>query len=196
MRKDTPDQADHFHAVKFYDTPEALCRIVVDFLGEGFDAGEPGLVIATPRHRDGIISELAARDHDPDRLLSSGALLLVDADETLAHCMVDGLPEPERFNQHVTAAIDRVSRGRKTCTIRAYGEMVDVLWKAGHDVAAIRVEMLWNKLAKSRDFSLLCGYAMGHFYKDASLSAIHHQHSHVVDEMGSLGAARRTRGAA
>ena len=47
----------------------------------------------------------------------------------------------------------------------AYGEMVDVLWKAGQDVAAIRLEMLWNKLAAMHDFALLCGYAMGNFYK-------------------------------
>ena len=35
----------------------------------------------------------------------------------------------------------------------AYGEMVEVLWKAGQDAAAIRVELLWNKLATTHDFS-------------------------------------------
>jgi hypothetical protein len=35
----------------------------------------------------------------------------------------------------------------------AYGEMVDVLWKAGQDAAAIRVELLWNTLATTHDFS-------------------------------------------
>ena len=62
--------------------------------------------------------------------------------------------------------------------------MVDVLWKAGQHVAAIRLEMLWNKLAMTHDFALLCGYAMGNFYKDASLAKIHDQHSHVVAGRG------------
>jgi 4-alpha-glucanotransferase len=26
--------------------------------------------------------------------------------------------------------------------------------------------MLWNRLANTHDFSLLCGYAMGNFYKE------------------------------
>ena len=29
-----------------------------------------------------------------------------------------------------------------------------------------KVEMLWNGLASTYDFSLLCGYAFGHFYKE------------------------------
>jgi hypothetical protein len=112
----------------------------------------------------------------------------------LAMFIVDGMPHAERFNAAATRAIDQVCRGRNDRTIRAYGEMVDVLWKAGHDVAAIRLEMLWNKLAMTHEFSLLCGYAMGHFYKDASLVEIHQQHSHVVSTHGvRVRAAKRTR---
>lgn len=76
--------------------------------------------------------------------------------------------------------IEQLCRGKKDRGIRAYGEMVDVLWKAGQEVAAIRVEMIWNELAATHDFALLCGYSMGSFYKDASLSQISQQHSHVV----------------
>ena len=76
--------------------------------------------------------------------------------------------------------------------VRAYGEMVDVLWQNGQDVAAIRLEMLWNKLAATQAFSLLCGYAMGTFYKDSGLSDIHRQHSHVVLDQGLAARAQRT----
>jgi hypothetical protein len=31
--------------------------------------------------------------------------------------------------------------------------MVDVLWKAGQDAASICVELLWNTLATTHDFS-------------------------------------------
>ena len=54
--------------------------------------------------------------------------------------------------------------------IRAYGEMVDVLWKQGRIEATIRLEMLWNKLANRYGIALLCGYAVGNFDKRPRLS--------------------------
>lgn len=44
--------------------------------------------------------------------------------------------------------------------------------------------MLWNDLAQTRDFSLLCGYAMGNFYKDAALEEICAQHTHALSASG------------
>jgi DcmR-like sensory protein len=61
--------------------------------------------------------------------------------------------------------------------VRACGEMVDVLWKRNQTAAATRVEMLWNELAQSHDFSLLCGYSMGNFYKDAAQDDICRHHT-------------------
>jgi hypothetical protein len=63
--------------------------------------------------------------------------------------------------------------------------MVDLLWKDGLTVAAIRLEVLWNQLAMTHDFSLLCGYAMGNFYKDAEIEDICRQHSHAISAEGT-----------
>lgn len=174
------DASGHYHAVRFYENKASLCRTVADFLGKGIVLGQPGLVIATPPHRESLLDELRARDIVVDQIQAAGDLLLLDAREVLATFMVDGLPDTKLFNIHVPAAIDRLCRGRKDCTIRAYGEMVDVLWQDGHAAAAIRLEMLWNQLAMTRDFSLLCGYAMGNFYKDAGMRDVCAQHSHVI----------------
>jgi hypothetical protein len=166
--------------VRFYENSESLCRMVAEFLGEGFVTGQPALVIATPEHRTGIVHELRARHFDVDGVQASGDLLLVDAREALSGFMVDGQPDAARFAASATESINRVCRGRTDCTVRAYGEMVDLLWKDGLTVAAVRLEMLWNQLAMTQDFSLLCGYAMGSFYKDAGVSDICKQHSHVL----------------
>jgi hypothetical protein len=192
MNRQPASDSGHFHAVKFYDTRESLCRIVAEFLGEGMVTQQPILVFATPEHRAGIVAELTARHFDVDKMQALGDLLLLDAAETLSTFMVDGMPDHDLFVASMTRAIEQVSRGRTNCTVRAYGEMVDVLWKNEQDVAAIRLEMLWNKLAATHEFSLLCGYAMGTFYKDSSLSDIHRQHSHVVIEHGSAERAQRT----
>jgi hypothetical protein len=178
--------AGHFHAVRFYENKESLCRTVADFLGEGLALGQPALVIATPVHREALFSELRARHFDVDSVAAAGDLLLLDAREVLSSFMVDGLPDAGLFTTHVPAAIDRLCRGRKNCTIRAYGEMVDVLWQDGLTTAAIRLEMLWNQLALTHDFSLLCGYAMGSFYKDAGMRDVCAQHSQVIAADSSL----------
>ncbi len=181
---DSPSNArptsGHFHAVRFYENKASLARTVSDFLAEGLATGQPALIIATPEHRDAVLQELRARHIDLDKAEAAGDLLMLDARQTLRLFMVDGMPDASLFKTHVPAAIDRLCRGRKDCTIRAYGEMVDVLWQDGLTAAAIRLEMLWNQLAMTHDFSLLCGYAMGSFYKDAGMRDICAQHSHVM----------------
>jgi hypothetical protein len=185
----TPEQGQ-FHAVRFYQDRESLARIVGRFLGEGFVAGSPAVVIATPEHRDAIGRALAAQSFDVDRLEATGELIVVDADRVLAAFMVDGMPERGLFESAVVPLLEKACRGRTDCVVRAYGEMVDVLWKGGHTVAAVRLETLWNQLAQSHAFALLCGYSMGHFYKDAAQQQICRQHTHIVSDSGEAATLR------
>jgi hypothetical protein len=174
-----------YHAVRFYENKASLCRLVAEFLGEGLAIGQPALIIGTPEHRAAIADELRARDFDVERLEAAGELLLIDARTALASFMIDGVPDSNLFLARTTRSIELLCRGRRDCTIRAYGEMVDLLWKDGESTAAVQLEMLWNRLATTHDFSLLCGYAMGNFYKDASVGDICHHHTHVIASDGS-----------
>jgi hypothetical protein len=114
-----------------------------------------------------------------------GSLTVLDADKTLDAFMRDGIPMPTLFRDTMVPVLERIAAGHPGVNIRAYGEMVDVLWKRDQSAAAIRLEMLWNDLARSHRFGLLCGYAMGNFYKGASIDEICGLHSHVVSETGS-----------
>jgi hypothetical protein len=181
----TPAQ---YHAVRFYENDKSLAYIVADFLAAGFVDGHPGIVVATPAQRAAILRELIARSFDVVELQRSDDLVLLDANDTLATFMTDGKPDVERFTDSMCDAIQRACRGRTDCRVRIYGQMVDVLWKNGEQDAAIRLEVLWNQLASTRAFSLLCGYAMGHFYKDAEFDDICGQHTHVVSPDGGSAA--------
>ena len=178
-------QSGHFHAVRFYEDPQSLARMVATFIAEGLIEGKPGIIIATPEHRDEIIKKLNAMSFNLDQLQRQDDLIVLGARETLATFMVDGMPNPEMFQAAMLPVIDRACRDRQDCMIRAYGEMVDVLWKDGSEAAAVRLEMLWNQLANTRQFSLLCGYSMGSFYKAAAFDAICHQHTHVLATDGA-----------
>jgi hypothetical protein len=97
--------------------------------------------------------------------------------------MVNNMPDPLLFRSNAGDVIDRLCVGRKPCPIRAYGEMVDVLWQEGNSKGALRLENLWNQLASTYDFKLLCGYAAGHFNEEtrsAQYRAVCEQHSHII----------------
>jgi hypothetical protein len=176
--------ATRVHAVRFYESRESLAKIVGAFLGEGFIAGLPAIVIATPQHREAIRAVLAGHYFDLSRLEAAQDLIMVDAAEALSRFMHDGMPDAIRFRDSMIPVIEQACRGREDCVIRAYGEMVDVLWQAGQTAAAIRLEMLWNQLAQTHSFALLCGYSMGHFYKDVSQQEVLRQHTHLVSDSG------------
>jgi hypothetical protein len=178
--------AGHFHAVQFYENESSLSRIVAGFLAEGFSAGQPAVVIATPEHRLAIEQDLLARSVDVHGLQRTGDFIVLDAREALATFMVDGMPAARRFQYLAGELIKKACRGRTDCTVRAYGEMVNLLWHDGLSAAAIRLETLWNELANSHDFKLLCGYAMGNFYKGAAIEEIKGQHSHLVEQTGEV----------
>jgi hypothetical protein len=173
----------HYHAVKFYSDENSLARTVARFIAEGIDNGQPGIVIATPSHSDTIARELATCGADVDELRRTGELQFLDARKALASFMVGPVPDAGLFKAHVGGVIEEICAGRTPCPIRAYGEMVDILWQDGNPDGAIRLEMLWNGLAQAYDFALLCGYAVGHFYKETSdprYQDVCSQHTHVV----------------
>lgn len=172
----------HHHAVQFYGNERSLFTTVAGFLSQGLVDGDPVILIATESHRAGILEHLKGRFIDVDRAQSLGDLLVLDARETLSLFMIGDMPDPDAFTLAIGRLITDMLSGRSARTlVRAYGEMVDVLWKEGREDAAIRLEMLWNKLAQTHGFALLCGYAMGSFYKETKrFEEICREHSHVV----------------
>jgi hypothetical protein len=177
-----PNLAKHHHAVQFYGSDNSLFVTVAGFLGEGLIAGQPAIVIATAAHTAAIEEHLCGRLIDCDTARRNGDLVMLDADATLDLFMIGESPNEQLFNHNVGGIIEQVLGGRRNTTIRAYGEMVDVLWKQGRSQAAIDLEILWNKLALRYNFALLCGYAMGSFYKQTKqLEEVAKLHSHVVE---------------
>jgi hypothetical protein len=170
--------------VKFYDDEASLGRTVAEFLAPGLLQRLPAIVIAIPANRTMIGRELGARGVNVRQLEQAGELQMLDADETLARFMVGKEPDPIRFHATVDELIARACKDRQPCPVRAYGEMVDVLWKRANAEGAIRLEMLWNRVATQAQFSLLCGYAVGNFYKEVAtgptFQTVCDHHNHVI----------------
>jgi hypothetical protein len=141
-----PGPRDHF--VQLYGELEPLAAAVGEYIGTGLARGEAAVVIATPEHRAAFLAKLNA----------GPGLRILDAEETLASFMVNGRPQWNAFHRVVGGQIAQLRL--EYPAVRAYGEMVDVLWQRGSRDAAIRLERYWNELAKLQTFSLFCAYRM------------------------------------
>jgi PAS domain S-box-containing protein len=168
------------HIVQFYEDDEDLLDTLEHFLGTGLSLDERLLVVATEDHRRGVLRRLRACDIEG--AIDSGRVVLLDARETLSRFLVNGMPDPDRFHRTLDEVMARLVGGAPV-RVRAYGEMVDLLWRDGARTAAIRLEELWNEAAAVHPFSLLCAYVMANFVKGAGgaeLKAVCRSHTHVL----------------
>jgi hypothetical protein len=182
------------HAVQVYSELDELAASVGTFLDAGFRAGEPAVVIASSDHWEAFRSELERRGHDVDALHAQGVLTCCDADETLATFMDGDIPSGEGFEEAVGRLLDEVARRFPEQTIRAFGEMVDLLSQRGQQAAAIALEELWNRALERRRCALLCGYELDVFDLETQTSALPeimrtHTHPHPVADTARLAAA-------
>src|SRR5262245_11057804 len=168
------------HLVQFYEDDGPLLDTLGDFVASGLGAGGGALVIATAQHRDGLDGRLRGIGVDVDGATAAGRFLAVDAAETLARVVVDGVPDESRFRAGVGELLDRIGGSGPT---RVFGEMVGLLLAAGNAAATIRLEDFWNELLAERGFSLFCAYPMRHLGGPPladPLAAICDRHDHIV----------------
>ena len=171
------------HAVQIYSDLDELAGSVADYLGSGFEAGEPGVVVATREHVARFAARLAAAGWQEHKIQADRLLVLADADAMLARFMEDGLPSASAFDSALGGLLDQVAERFPGARIRVFGEMVDLLVERGQVEAALEVERLWNELARRRSFALLCGYRVDVFdlaTQAGLLPRVCAEHSHVL----------------
>jgi signal transduction histidine kinase len=150
--------SDTDHFVQFYEADGFLLNSLSGFIGSAIKSGDGAIVLATKEHRDGLDELLRANGLDVTSAKTSGRYVSLDAAETLAKFMLDGSPNTAAFNELMGGVIASVTDGRSR--VRAFGEMVALLWAEGNHEGAIRLEELWNDLQTSHSFSLFCAYPM------------------------------------
>ncbi|HEU4480071.1 MAG TPA: MEDS domain-containing protein, partial [Pyrinomonadaceae bacterium] len=172
---------DTEHFVQFYEADGFLLNSLSGFIGSALKAGDGAIVVATKAHRDGLDELLNANGLDVVTARKSGHYVSLDAAETLNKLMVDGSPEANRFMEVIGGVVGQVSQGKPK--VRAFGEMVALLWADGNYTGAIRLEELWNNLQKEYCFSLFCAYPMSEFVGEkfgTSLGSVCTTHSRVI----------------
>jgi hypothetical protein len=168
------------HLVHIYADDGVFMDGLEGFVGEGLDAGDGVVVIATASHRCALEERLRLRGIDLSAACLSDQLIPQDAEETLSRFMVDGWPDDERFGRVVAELVGRAGKGGRR--VRAFGEMVSLLWARGDCGATVRLEYLWNNLCRQSAFSLFCAYPKIGFTESPGLAvqAICAVHSRVI----------------
>jgi hypothetical protein len=169
--------ADGDHIVPVYKDRRFLAETVAEYLATGLDRGEAAIVIARAEHRELFARELEKRGAS----YPPAALVMLDADEVMAGFMGAEMPEWRAFHEAVGGAIAGLRL--QYPAVRAYGEMVDILWQNGRQAAALRLEEFWNELAMLQTFSLFCAYDMDNLDADAyggALQCVCKVHTHLI----------------
>src|ERR1043165_9664486 len=145
------------HVVQIYENDEVFLDLLSGFTSGGIRAGESVIVIATQGHLKGLENRLTKSGLSVSGLTANNQYIPLNEEEALSKFMVNDWPDENLFNHEVSALIEK-SKGKNRRRVRAFGEMVAILWEQGQVGATIRLEQLWNKFCENEAFSLFCAY--------------------------------------
>ena len=168
------------HLVQIYANEGVFLDTLEGFAAGGLQRGDGVIVIATPAHLSALNGRLSARGFNLDAARARDQYIPLEAKEILAKFIVRGWPDDKLFEQLVSDLIVRArGNGRP---VRAFGEMVAVLWATGYSGATLQLEHLWHAFCKKEQFSLFCAYPRVGFTQDAesSMKEICATHSKIV----------------
>jgi len=144
------------HVARFYKSDDELVEQASAYVIDALTSGETAMVVATRPHLVALQAALAEAGIEFDRACADRRLITVDADEALKRLIVDDWPDGDAFARELGGLIpDLVEAGRP---LRVFGEVVGLLWHAGHVGAAIELESLWADLLRRFAFGLYCAY--------------------------------------
>jgi hypothetical protein len=172
---------DHF--VQIYEENDIFLETLERFVSGGIHSGDSVIVIATPASRNALDDRLKAQGIDLTVAVEQDQYIALDAEETLSKFILKGWPNDELFTEVITNLITRArGNGRR---VRAFGEMVALLWARGDTAATVRLEYLWENLCQKEMFSLFCAYPKAGFTqnKRAAISAICATHTKVFGDI-------------
>jgi hypothetical protein len=169
------------HVVQIYEDREAFLDILTGFVTDGIKSGDCVVLILKPDHLQALDERLMVQNYDIKQLTAQAKFIAVDAQQALSEFMIDGWPDQAKFMTFISGLLNRA---RKTHTqIRAFGEMVALLWEQGHYGATVNLEHLWNNLLAEQSFKLFCAYPKSGFTQNPgeSILDICATHSMVID---------------
>jgi len=153
-----PDMTAPDHALHFYAEDARLATTVAAFLAPAFSGEDAVIAIGTRAHLSAIEQRLRSDGHAVDAVRKTGRYVTMDVERIIPALLRNGLPTQETFDAAVGAHVAKLAE--RHGHVRAFGEIVSVLWGRGKQQAAMRLEELWNDALGYHPLSLICGYSL------------------------------------
>jgi hypothetical protein len=160
------------HCVQFYEDESLVIKNVAYLTDKSLETGAAAVLIGTPAHLLAIEQCLTTSASELTHAREAGRFIPLNAAETLANLLSDGVPDKARFDHSVGQIVRRAGASCPSGFVFAFGEMVALLCAAKKPGSALRLEQLWNELAKAYRFSLYCAYPLDLFADEADLNAL------------------------
>lgn len=165
------------HVVQMYETEDSFLDALEVFVVEGIRNNDAVIIIATPEHRAALADRLERSGVNVAAAASNGQFIVRDARSCLARFMFDGWPAESRFNAMIEELL--ANARERHPTVRAFGEMVALLWEEKLYRATMRLEHMWTQLCQRESFPLFCAYPKASFDSadPADCREVHNAHT-------------------
>jgi len=171
------------HFVQLYADESELARNAGHYLFHGLERRHGVLAFVTPERQRLFCDYLSLLGAGVPALIESRQLVFADAQESLDRFMVSGEPDWQQFENVIRGSMRQLRPAGGAEGLRAYGEMVGILWQEKRFAAAVRLEQFWNRLLAQAPFSLYCAYPIGVFdeeFEAGHLDGVLCSHTHLV----------------
>jgi DNA-binding NarL/FixJ family response regulator len=154
------DQRPRRHQAAFYSDETSLLDAYSRFIGSALEAGHAAILVASRSRQEQLERRLQAEGVDSDRARTEGRYLPLNLEEALATFMLGGRVDDARFLSAATALLMRAASAAagERLLVAACGDGAGTLWREGRVEEAIRLEQLWDQLARTYNIDVFCGY--------------------------------------
>jgi hypothetical protein len=171
------DAAPHDHIVQLYQDQDFLSSAVCRYIGAGLANGEGIILFPTLTHWNAFRTRLEGEGVDVHTAQERGQLTVFDANEFLPSLVRDAMPDPRVFNGVIGDIVGKARAGGSYPKVRAWGELVAVLWERGDVAASMNLEDLFDQLNQKIGIAMFCSYLMDNFNGDV--------HAHMLPRLGT-----------
>jgi hypothetical protein len=164
------------HILQVYANENVFLDALEGFVGSGLRVEEAVIVIASAPHLHELEKRLRSRWIDVDRARWQQRYVPILAHETLRNMIAEGMPDEAQFAETTAKLLSR-ARGGSGRAVRAFVEMVPLLWTQANIAASAQLEHLWARLAKREEFPLFCAYSKENYERHAGTPSPCGEHS-------------------
>ena len=175
-----PSESSPFIA-QVYQDDAFLMEAVGRFICAGLHAGEGVVLIMRGSRWTELAARLECEGVNLAEAARSGQVANHEADVMLKKVVRDGVPDRHAFLRVVGDVIRDMRRRHQV--IRAFGEMVDILWRQGRQRHAARIAEFWKELGYIESFALLSAYRIDTLDSEAysrAFDSMCQVHTHLI----------------